>query len=176
MKNIFLISLASLILMSSCSNNKKETENDFISEENGLVVVPQISEAPRWVNDSESLFSIEEIDSLNILWERIYNLSSHIIMIHTIYDTEPYSNINDYTSAIDNAWADASNKYVIFIISDKLMQIRIVHGEVSEQIIPSNITNEILNQFVYPEFRNKKFYRGVCDAITEYEKILNSGL
>lgn len=168
-KNIQLLVL--LIIFISCNNNKEAV--DFgVNENEGVSAVPTLPDAPRWIEDSEDIFTKEQEDTLNLLCEEIFSLTKHIPMIHTVLSVEPYSSLNEYTSAIDKSWADGSNKYFIFIISDKLMEIRIIQGEVTEQIIPAEITNSILEKDVFPEFGKGNYYKGIIYALIKYKEIL----
>ena len=146
-KNIQLLVL--LIIFISCNNNKEAV--DFgVNENEGVSAVPTLPDAPRWIEDSEDIFTKEQEDTLDLLCEEIFSLTKHIPMIHTVL----------------------SEKYFIFIISDKLMEIRIVQGEITEKIISAETTNSILEKNVFPEFTNGNYYGGLMYALIKYKEIL----
>lgn len=161
-----------LLIFTSCGG-KKEEPVDFMNE-NGPEIVSDLPEAPRWLNDKEAILSEEEEDSINSMCELIFNKTGHMPMVHTIGDVAPYENLNDYTSAIDLMWADAGQKYFIFIVSDQLMEIRIIHGEVTEGLLSPDFTDVVLQNEVYPEFRNNHYAQGILNALAEYLNALNN--
>jgi uncharacterized protein len=166
-KNILFLVI--LIIFLSCNNNKT---TDFPIEANEVISLPNIPDAPRWIDDGEDILTKEQEDTLNLLCGEIFDLTKHIPMINTVLSVEPYSSLNEYTSAVDNAWKDESQRYFIFIISDKLMEIRIIQGEITEQIIPAEVTNSILDKNVYPEFIKGNYYVGIANALKVYKEIL----
>ncbi len=156
----------------SCVNKNNEPI-DFMNDDSNVVIAPQLPDAPRWVSDTEEILNTG-IDSIQDLCNLIYEETGHMIMIHTIESYDPYDNLNDYTSALDLLWADDGKKYVIFIISDKLEELRIIHGEATETILPLDFTEMIMNRDMFPEFRNGNYSGGVLNALESYRQILKN--
>jgi uncharacterized membrane protein YgcG len=164
MKAVYLITM--LLIIASCGQ-KKEKPIDFMTNENPEIAA-DLPDAPRWLNDKEGILTDAEEDSINSLCEQLFNETGHMPMIHTIGDVSPYENLNDYTSALDVMWADAGQKYFIFIVSDALMEIRIVHGEVTESMLSPDFTDVVLQNEVYPAFRIDQYATGIMNALHKY--------
>ncbi len=164
MKISYLIVI--LLIFSFCGG-KKEEPVDFMNED-GPEIVSDLPEAPRWINDKEAILSDEEEDSINSMCELIFNKTGHMPMVHTVGDVAPYENLNDYTSAIDMMWADAGQKYFIFIVSDAFMEIRIIHGEITESLLSPDFTDVVLQDEIYPAFRNNEYAQGIYNALFAY--------
>lgn len=155
-----------LFLFASCVQKKKEPI-DFMNDD-FPEIASNLPDAPRWVNDKEGILTEAEEDSINKLCEQIFNTTGHMPMVHTIGDFSPYENLNDYTNAIDAMWADAGQKYFILIVSDILMEIRIIHGEKTEGMLSPDFTDIVLQNDVYPEFREDHYFTGIMNALHTY--------
>jgi uncharacterized protein len=170
----FLCLASLLILICSCQSNHRKTESDFMTEGATQAFPDQFPEAPRWVDDSENIFSKSEKKSLNDLSNMIFEKTGHIPMIHTTRKIEPYTNLNEYTSAIDKAWADSGGRYFIIIISDQLEEVRFVHGEITESLLPPDFVDKVMQNDLFPEFKTGNYARGVEKALNSYLYILSS--
>lgn len=161
------------ILFAACGNRSGQKDNnDFLEGQNGAMVLPVLPDAPRWMNDSENLFNETETDTLNKLCNSIFELTGHMPMIHTVAEIEPYSSLNEYTSAIDALWSDKGQKYFIIIISDALEEVRIIHGEITESKLPGDFTDRIMQMDMFPEFKQNNYFQGIHNALNRYLSFL----
>lgn len=165
------ILLLSVFFCISCKHNKKNTDEFKIVTEDQLYSIP---DAPRWVLDLENIFTAEEIDTLNQLCHSLYERTQQMVMIHTVNDFGSFHTLNQYASVIDRAWGDASQKYIIFIISIASQEIRIIYGTETEQQIPEHFTNKLLDQTIFPYFRHNQYYKGIKQSLFDYASILTS--
>ncbi len=166
------IALFLIIIVASCTNSNKKENNDFITDGAQDVLVPDFPDTPRWVEDSEKILSQAEKDSINAICEEIFSKSGHFPMILTTGNYDPYNNLNDFTAAIDKAWAEKSQKYFIIIVSRHLEEVRFVHGQKTELLIHSDFIDNIMQNEMFPEFRNDRFADGIILALNRYRNIL----
>ncbi len=166
---IFLLTL----FFTACVNHSKDSDDSqFLSENGEITVSVQLPDAPRWIDDSEQLFSKNQTDSLNQQCNSIFEQTGHMPMIHTVSNIEPYSSLNEYTNAIDLMWSDKGKKYFIILISKTFEEVRIIHGEVTESFLPADFTDMIMQTDMFPEFRENNYFTGITNALNRYLTIL----
>lgn len=156
-----------LLIIASCNSNNPEKESEFVVVPDD-VNEPVLPDAPRWISDEEQLFTIEDATAINQLSDSVFNTTACMIMIGTVRTYEPYVNFNDYTAAIDAAWADQSQNYLIILISDELMEVRVVQGEVVEKNLPLTFTDDVIQDILVPHFRSNDYAGGIKNAIQTY--------
>lgn len=169
---LLIICLSLLIV--SCKNTSKEEKEDFMDTGGEEILMPDFPDAPRWVDDSEQILTKAEKDSMNKLCETIFSETGHFPMVHTTGSFEPYNSLNDYTGAIDQVWADKSQKYLIIIVSGKLEEVRFIHGEKTEPLLHPGFVDDLMQNEMFPEFRTGNFAGGIIRTLRRYNTALGS--
>lgn len=167
---IYLIFLL-VVLISNCKYNNSKTEKFVI---NGQELQFFIPDAPRWLLDLEQIFDKNESDSINKLCQLIYERTQHMVMIHTTEDFNTFNSLNEYALVLENAWSDASQKYIIIVISAKNQEIRLIYGSKTEHVIPDEFTQNLLEQIIFPNFRKENYFFGVIKSLEAYLTVLQS--
>lgn len=160
-----------MLLLSNCKHKNSNTDKFVINDEQLQYSIP---DAPRWLLDLEQLFDKNESDSINKLCQLIYDRTQHMVMIHTTEDFNTFNTLNEYAAVIENAWSDASQKYIIIVISAKNQEIRLIYGSKTEYIIPDAFTQKLLEQTIFPHFRNENYFFGVIKSLEAYLTVLQS--
>jgi uncharacterized membrane protein YgcG len=160
------------LFLISCNQKADDKPIDFMTDGGEVLIVPQLPIAPRWIEDTEQIISESMRDSINAYCSHIFEKTGHLPMIHTVAQLEPYVNLNEYASAIDAYWADDGQKYFIFLISDKLMEVRIIHGTFTESLLPPDFTDKVLEYDMFPYFRSLNYSQGILEALKTYEEAL----
>jgi len=167
-------SLISILVITSCGNkNKSDDTVDFMNDGGEMLELPNLPDAPRWIDDSEKIFAIEEFENINTLCNFMFESTGHMPMIHTVVDYSPYSNLNEYAGAIDALWADKGQKYIIIIISDRLEELRIIYGELTESALNEDFTDRVMQNDMFPYFKTGNYAKGVENALQSYQRALS---
>jgi len=172
MKSIKYIVLAVVVVLFSCKNSNKENESGFIIESD-MMLQPDFPDSPRWIDDSEKLFAIDKYKEINELCVELFEKFNIMFMVHTVSEYKPFLSFNEYILALDEAWADPSNNYVIIVVSDAEMELRIINGTKTEEIVPSDFVENLINKVIIPKFRDGLYAEGVISALSEYNLLLS---
>lgn len=173
MKNLFILAIPFILLFYSCNNKTKDNKIDDFQVSINQKTDYKFIEAPRWVDDSENIFTKENKDKINKLSSYLFEKHQFMFLIHTLSEYKPFDSFNDYIFALDEAWADPSNKYVIIVLSHSKMELRIINGLETEKLISSSFSENIINTVLIPKFRDGLYAEGIILALNEYDKYLD---
>lgn len=174
MFRLFSVLVIAIIISASCtdrSNKAVDSESLLFNPEESEICFG-LPDAPRWIDDSENLFSKAERDTINKICEQIFSQTGYMAMIHTVSSFGAYQGLNQYTKALDIAWADAGQKYFIFIISASLEELRIIHGELTENKLHNNFADFVMQKDIFPEFKAGNYSKGILSALYSYREAL----
>lgn len=172
MKTLKYLVVAIVVLLFSCKNSNNKSSSGFVIESES-VLQPNFPDAPRWIDDSEKLFQSDNYNKINSLCADLFEKYNILFMVHTVKEYKPFLSFNEYILALDESWADPSNNYVIIVISDAEMELRIINGTKTEEIVPSDFVENLINKLIIPHFRDGLYAEGVIAALTEYEILLS---
>ena len=155
MKNVLLI----LLLFLSCHSQKsiESTEQTFPANENQSVV-----------NDYSNLFSKVQRDSLTQRLVTYEEKTTNQIVIVTVDSITPYRDIQNYAAELGNYWGvgrKEKNNGLTIVIANKLGQLSIATGKGTEKKLTDSICRQIINRTIVPEFKKKKFYKGISSGL-----------
>lgn len=172
MKSLKYIVIAVVVTFFSCKNSNNKSEQGFIVESD-VMLQSNFPDAPRWIEDSEKLFQIDKYQKINDLCAELFEKYNILFMVHTVNEYKPFLSFNEYIIALDESWADPSNNYVIIVISDAEMELRIINGTKTEEIVPSDFVENLINKLIIPHFRDGLYAEGVIAALSEYDILLS---
>jgi len=170
---ILLVVLMSAIILSCTSDKHSDKQHiDFLGADEH-VLFSELPEAPRWVLDSEGVFDTNELMQLQYLADSMFFLTGHMCMIHTTESFKPFTSFNEYAYAIDANWGDEGQQYIIIILSIAMVEVRIVNGSKTEQMIPENFTDYIIQKVMIKEFSNDAYFEGIYKSLLQYIEVFN---
>jgi len=118
------------------------------------------------INDYDNLFSRSQEKELDEFISD-YNLkSSREIVIVTIKNIEPYSDIQKYSTDLANYWRighSEENKGLIIVLCNSCKQV----GIATKQNLTDNISKEIIEKTIITEFNKGKFFNGIRNGVTD---------
>ena len=123
-----------------------------------------------YINDFDNLFRDTQETILNASVGSFYKTSGIGITVVTVIDIKPYENIFEYS--LDLAKHANRGKVVIVVCKN----LCVVHIQNSDDIL-NKLTNEetqnIIDQYISPEFKKADYFRGLLKGIAEIKKELN---
>ncbi len=125
------------------------------------------------VNDYDSIFNPEQRKELSNL---IYDYSiktTRQIVVATIDNISPYSNIQKFATDLANYWGVGTakkNNGLTIVVCNPCRQIGIATGTGTEQILTNEICKEVIENTIIPEFKKGNFYDGIKKSVTELIK------
>lgn len=133
--------------------------------------VPSKPEPAKFVNDYARLFSTNDAKVLELKLQQYDQNSSTQIVVATI------NTINEYQSGsieeLANTWADrwgigqqGTDNGLFVLISKNDRKVRIETGYGLEGYLPDLRANQLIEQYLIPQFKQGKYYEGV-DQLTD---------
>lgn len=130
-----------------------------------------------WVNDYDSLFTVEQARALDSIIGSYEKRTSVEIAIATVdsamrgpIDLEPYSLLMFRTWGIGKK---EKNNGILIVIAPDLQRIRIENGYGIEDFLSNKETKDIISYGFVPYFRKSEFYRGTRNGILAIIKNLD---
>lgn len=122
------------------------------------------------INDYDNLFSrSEEKDLDEFIFD--YNLkSTREIVIVTIKNIEPYSDIQKFSTDLANYWRignSEKNNGLIIVVCNPCIQIGIATGIGTELILTDEICKEVIEKTIIPELKKGKYFTAIANGVTE---------
>ncbi len=129
--------------------------------------LPQPTNPPQLVSDYVGLLSPAERQNLEQLLIDFDDSTSNQIAIVIISSLEGYP-IEEYSNKLLRAWGIGTkdkNNGILILVSDKDRKVRIEVGYGLEGAIPDITANEIINNDIKPNFKQKEYYKGLALAV-----------
>ncbi|MCO6176403.1 TPM domain-containing protein [Flavobacterium sp. NRK F10] len=122
------------------------------------------------INDYDTIFTSTEIKELSDILYTYYIETTRQIVVVTVKDIEPYSDIQKYATDLGNYWgvgmAEKGNGLII-ILCKPCKKIGIASGTETQLILTNEICEEVITNKIIPEFMNGHFYEGIKKGIME---------
>jgi len=159
-KKLFLIILL-FISINNCFSQ-------IIEENVRAKSFPKIS---NYVNDFEDILRPSQENILKSSVESFEKESNFKIIIVTVDSIQPFENIYSYSLALANQIQFRSD--VVIVICNNLRQIQIQNNDRILDKITNEETKKIIENYILPEFKKDKYFKGLLKGIVEIKKELN---
>ncbi len=170
-----LIFLSIFAVISNCScqsnsaNGSPKAENRIFNKKPIFdTLLNDFAKPIGYVNDYDGLFTSEQIFEMDSL---IYDFETKtsIQLVVVTFDssmTKP-NEIDKITQAIGNGWrvGGDSSKGSVIGISKPFKRMRIQNGKYIQRILSDSATQEIINSYFIPEFKNDNYYKGTISGL-----------
>jgi uncharacterized protein len=127
------------------------------------------------INDFENDLTANAIAILDSLCNAHEQKTSDQIVITTIPNYEPYSNLAEYATDLANKWGIGQkdkNNGVLIVFSNYKHQIRIATGLGLEKTLTDSICQKIINEVMIPCFKRQAFVEGLTKGVQAVVSIL----
>lgn len=148
------------------SNTKKpETESDFSGMENSIFPKPI-----GIINDYAHIFTETQKNELS---QMLYNYdieTTRQIAIVTVDSIKPYTEAQKYAVGLAKKWGvgnSEKNNGLVIVLCNPIRQIGIATGTGTQLILTDKICNNVIQNTMIPEFKNKKYYVGIKKGILQ---------
>lgn len=165
MKKYTLIIL--LILLVGC--NQKNATAQHPDYYNSLPKIEAI------VTDFENVLSKEEEEQLTKIITDFEAKTTNEIAVVTVESIKPYDDIFDYSLDLANKTGVGEkdkNNGILIVVSASLRKIQIQNGDGIVSKLSNEQTKVIIEQKIFPEFKEGKYYNGLKNGIAEIIKAL----
>ena len=158
-KTIFTIVL--LLVLNNCFSQ-------IVIDSTEIKSLPKIS---NYVNDFEDVLMSHQEIILKGSVESFDKETNLKIIIVTVDSIEPFKNIFDYSVTLANKIEFKCD--VVIVLSKKLRQIEIQNNDSVLEKLTNQETKNILENYILPEFKKDKYFKGLLKGIAEIKKELN---
>ena len=125
------------------------------------------------INDYEQVFTeLQRAELTKTLYDYDIETKRQIVVV-TIDSIKPYQDIHKYATDLANIWGvgnSEKNNGLLIVLCNSCKQISIATGLGTELVLTDEICKEVIDKKVIPEFKNKAFYQGIKNGITELIK------
>lgn len=120
--------------------------------------------------DVEGILTSSEIDSIENSARYLLNQKKVGLLIITIDDFYPYTDINDYATIQGNNWHIGSKFEkggIVLVISKSLRKVRISTSRISQQYLTDKESQEIIDNTLIPRFKTGEYYQAILEFIND---------
>lgn len=138
-----------------------------------LIKVPYILPFSNLV-EIDSVFSIEQSESIKNIAQKIRNKNRMEIVILSIDELYPDENIEEFSinKLIDWKIGGVFEKSgVIIVFSRNLKMLRISTTEIAKKYLTDQNCEKIIAEIMIPNFKNNNYYDGIYKSLIEIESI-----
>lgn len=149
----------------SCGNRSNSTDNNFevVADTLANKVVPEVKGA---ITDYEKLFNEGELKSLAATCENFEKDNAVPVGVFTSENISDFNNFTEYADAVSEKWNGCKdNQGLLFVISNKLGEIRMISCPATENRISDNDFDYVINTVIFDEFRKNQFADGIIKAL-----------
>ena len=121
-----------------------------------------------YVNDFDSILSVEQIDQLTKLIVDHEQKTTNQIAIIIIDSITPYTNLYNYATDLAKHWGlgkKGNNNGVLIVLQPEAQQIRIQNSTGLEAKLTNAETKKIIDDVIVPTFMFKGFHAGLSKGI-----------
>lgn len=122
------------------------------------------------VLDMEGILGSSEIDSIESSTRDLRKQINVGIVIITIDDFYPYTNIGDYAKSQGNNWhmgSEYKKGGIVLVISKSLRQVQISTSHISKKYLTDEECQEIINNTLIPRFKAGEYYQAIQEFISD---------
>ena len=122
-----------------------------------------------FVNDYEHLLSNDEILDLEVIINDFRIATKNEILVVTIDNIAPYTNISNYTLDLSNYLhvGQGNGNGLTIVVSKKLRKVQICTSDKTEKNISDDKCSKVINEFMIPNFKNDKYFYGLKSGLLE---------
>lgn len=158
--------LLSLLLVSCGSKQKDESGNqdfEITGDEMKTNVTPKMTGI---VTDNERLFKAEELTALLEKCKAFETKNSIPVAILTNANFGDFNSFTEFADAVSGKWDICKEEQgILFVISDKLGEIRVISCPVTETRISDKDFEYVINTVIFDAFRIGKYGEGIMNAL-----------
>jgi thiol-disulfide isomerase/thioredoxin len=128
-----------------------------------------------FINDFEDLLSKEQEDALFDYVNKINSEKIAQIAVVTTDNFYPYDSIFIYAFMLGNCWGVGdknTNNGMLIVLSESKRKVWISNGYGIETKLSNEVTKEIIDFEMIPQFKNQKYYEGLMNGIKAIENKL----
>ncbi|EMR02135.1 TPM domain-containing protein [Cesiribacter andamanensis] len=164
MKPLALPLVASLLLVSGACQQPFTA-----SDENEVPVVASAIPEPRGrVNDYEGVLTEEEENELAAIIEAFEERTGNKILVITIRSRGPYESLQDYSSALGQAWNLRNDTNAIAIVlSRNLREVWVAYEIGGRTTISELEALRIADNVMVPYFADNRYFTGLRQGLIE---------
>ena len=141
-----------------------ETKKDTFPEPIGIV------------NDYSQVFNEAQKNELSkMLYDYDIKTTRQIVVV-TVDNIAPYSDIQKYASDLGDKWGVGSankNNGLVVVLCLPLRKVGIATGTGSELILTDETCKSVIENIMVPEFKGGRYYTGIKNGISELITIWN---
>lgn len=118
----------------------------------------------RMVSDFNNVFSSSQINELGKILQDYEIRTTRQIVVVTVDNIDPYKDIQEMATALGDYWGvgmKGKDNGLVILFCKPCRQVGIATGKGTELILTDDISKEVIDQVMIPEFRNGKFYQGI---------------
>jgi uncharacterized protein len=122
--------------------------------------------------DLEKLFTIGQIDSLQMEVAGLRKNKDFGLLIVSVDDLYPYANIKDYAIGQGYVWSIGSGLSkggIVVVFSKKLKKVRISTSSLSKQFLPDEEAQKLIDKILLPKFSRGQYYEAMIDLVKQLE-------
>lgn len=123
----------------------------------------------------DSIFSIEQNKKIKKLAKEIRTKNRMEILILSIDDLYPDSDIRNFSNNKLMEWKIGENFEkggTIIVFSKKLRKVAISTTEIAMKFLTNKDCDNLIAQIMIPNFKNDDYYKGIYTSLTEIENLL----
>ncbi len=124
------------------------------------------------VLDLEELFSAGQIDSLQTEVAKLRKNKDFGLLIVSVDDLYPYTNIKDYAIGQGYVWSIGSGLSkggIVVVFSKKLKKVRISTSSLSKQFLPDEEAQKLIDEVLLSKFPRGQYYEAIIDLVKQLE-------
>ena len=127
------------------------------------------------VFDLEGLFSVGQIDTIQMEAAKLSNNKNFGLLIVSVDDLYPYQNLKEYAIGQGYVWSIGSGLSkggIVVAFSKKLKRVRISTSSLSKQFLPDEDAQNLIDKVLLPKFTRGQYYEAMIELIDKLEEEL----
>lgn len=163
MKNIIL--LLFVFSFVNCVSQKNEIKKFEYTNQEAEIILPQ---AIGLFNDFSFVFNQNERLELEKILSDYAQKTTNQIVVVTVENIEPYTDISDYATDLGNFWGVGTaekNNGLTIVMDMSSRTIRISSGLGTEEILSDSFLKKVIDEIIIPEFKQENYYKGIKSGI-----------
>lgn len=155
-----------MLTLISCGHQKSQAiDNDFevVADTMQSKITPKVQGT---ITDYEKLFTEGESKTLVNRCNEFEAKNAIPVGVFTCDNIGDFNNFTEYTDAVSTKWNGCKdNQGLLFVISNKLGEIRMISCPATENRITDNDFDFVINTVIFDAFRKSQFFDGIINAL-----------
>ena len=162
-----------VLCLFSCKSPVQETESQKPTPEFDFSKIEKFKSAKNTgpiVLDFDSIFESKEIDELSELLIKYDLKTTNQIVVVTVNNISPYSDIHKFSIDLANYWGvgrNDKNNGLTIVLCKPERNLAIATGYGTELILTDEICQDVIDSIMIPEFKSGNYYDGIKKGVTE---------